>query len=114
MSGSHTVLPVLPLPCAGNICHHAGKHTYVKVRCEGDRSSPVYAAADKEGEEDAAVFEGSPEIIFIVLHSNAHVMMKVRDRREGGFFGTVTSTLLSCIGIADLAFATVASVADPD
>ena len=67
----------------------AAKHTYCKVRCEGDRSCPVYATAEKEGEEDAAVFEGSPEVIFIVLHSNAHVMMKVRDRREGGFFGTV-------------------------
>jgi hypothetical protein len=84
------------------------------VRCEGDRSSPVYATADKEGEEDAAVFEGSPEIIFIVLHSNAHVMMKVRDRREGGFFGTVTSALLSCIHNADLALAAVVSFADPD
>ena len=51
----------------------------------------MYATAEKAGEEDAAVFDGSPEVIFIVLHSNAHVMMKVRDRREGGFFGTVSS-----------------------
>ena len=49
----------------------------------------MFATAEKEGEEDAAVFEGTPEVIFIVLHSNAHVMLKVRDRREGGFFGTV-------------------------
>lgn len=56
----------------------------------------MYATADKEGEEDAALFEGSPEVIFIVLHSNAHVMMKVRDRREGGFFGTVSSALQDC------------------
>ena len=70
----------------------AAQHTYVKVRCEGDRSSPVYATAEKAGEEDAAVFTGSPETIFIVLHSNAHVMMKVRDRQEGGFFGTVSAS----------------------
>ena len=71
------------------VLSYAAKHTYCKVRCEGDRSCPVYATAEKEGEEDAAVFEGSPEVIFIVLHSNAHIMMKVRDQREGGFFGTV-------------------------
>lgn len=59
------------------------------MRCEGDRSCPVYATAEKAGEEDAAVFEGSPEVIFIVLHSDAHVMLKVRDRREGGFYGAV-------------------------
>ena len=51
----------------------------------------MYATAGKAGEEDAAVFDGSPEVIFIVLHSNAHIMMKVRDRQEGGFFGTVSS-----------------------
>ena len=56
----------------------------------------MYATAEKEGEEDAAVFEGSPEVIFIVLHSNAHVLFKVRDRREGGFFGTVR-TEHSCL-----------------
>ncbi|CAK0735032.1 hypothetical protein CVIRNUC_000518 [Coccomyxa viridis] len=72
------------------------QHTYVKVRCEGDRSSPVYATAEKDGEEDAAVFTGSPQAIFIVLHSNAHVMMKVRDRQEGGFFGSVT------VGVTDI------------
>ena len=67
----------------------AARDTYCKVRCEGDRSCPVYATAEKEGGEDAAVFEGSPEVIFIVLHSDAHVMLKVRDRREGGFFRAV-------------------------
>ena len=51
----------------------------------------MYATAEKNGEEDAAVFTGSPEAIFIVLHSNAHVMMKVRDRQEGGFFGSVSA-----------------------
>ena len=51
----------------------------------------MYATAEKDGKEDAAVFTGSPEPIFIVLHSNAHVMMKVRDRQEGGFFGTVSA-----------------------
>ena len=61
----------------------------------------MYATAEKEGEEDAAVFEGSPEVIFIVLHSSAHVMMKVRDRREGGFFGTV-SAIISSICVACL------------
>ena len=69
----------------------AALHTYVKVRCEGDRSSPMYATAEKDGEEDAAVFTGSPEAIFIVLHSNAHVMMKARDKQEGGFYGTVSA-----------------------
>ncbi len=69
------------------------------MRCEGDRSCPVYATAEKEGEEDAAVFEGSPEVIFIVLHSNAHAMIKVRDQREGGFFGTVRPkfSCLQCV-----------------
>ena len=74
----------------------AAQHTYVKVRCEGDRSSPVYATAEKDGEEDAAVFTGSPQAIFIVLHSNAHVMMKVRDRQEGGFFGSVSAFASPC------------------
>ena len=74
----------------------AAQHTYVKVRCEGDRSSPVYATAEKDGEEDAAVFTGSPEAIFIVLHSNAHVMMKVRNRQEGGFFGSVSAFASPC------------------
>ena len=52
----------------------------------------MYATAEKDGEEDAAVFTGSPEAIFIVLHSNAHVMMKARDRQEGGFYGTVSAS----------------------
>jgi hypothetical protein len=70
----------------------------------------VYATADKAGEEDAAVFDGNPEIIFIVLHSNAHVLMKVRDKREGAFFGTVTSTPSPWSVIADLACANAVSI----
>ena len=66
----------------------AAEHTYVKVRCEGDRGRPIYATAAKAGEADAAVFEDAV-YIFIVLHSDAQLLIKVRDRKESGFYGQV-------------------------
>jgi hypothetical protein len=67
----------------------AAEQTYVKVRCEGDRGRPIFAKASKEGQEDAAVFEDAV-YVFIILHSNAHVLIKVRDRKENTFYGRVS------------------------
>ena len=60
----------------------------MKVRCEGDRGRPIYAVSAKAGEEDAALFEDAV-YIFIVLHSDAQVLIKVRDQKEAGFYGQV-------------------------
>lgn len=70
----------------------AAEHTYVKVRCEGDRGRPIYATAKKEGEEDAAVFEDAV-YIFIILHSDANFLIKVRDTKENRFYGQVGPVL---------------------
>ncbi|CAL8467040.1 g6576 [Coccomyxa elongata] len=64
------------------------EHTYVKVRCEGDRGRPIYATSRKEGQDDAAVFEDAV-FIFIILHSDAHMLIKVRDTKENTFYGQV-------------------------
>jgi hypothetical protein len=66
----------------------AAESTYVKVRCEGDRGRPIYAAAAKAGEADAAVFEDAV-YVFVVLHSDAQALIKVRDRKENRFYGQV-------------------------
>lgn len=68
----------------------AAEHTYVKVRCEGDRGRPIFATAAKAGEADAAVFEDAV-YVFIVLHSDAVVLIKVRDKKENQFYGQVAS-----------------------
>lgn len=73
----------------------AAEHTYVKVRCEGDRGRPIFATAAKPGEEDAAVFEDAV-YIFIVLHSDAHLLIKVRDKKETGFYGQVCAPGSPC------------------
>ena len=61
--------------------------TYVKVRCEGDRTRPFYAKP-KEGSTEAAVFEDA-QYGFIVVHSNAVMLMKARDDARGQFYGQV-------------------------
>ncbi len=70
----------------------AAVHTYVKVRCEGDRGRPIYATSKKEGQDDAAVFEDAV-FIFIILHSDAHMLIKVRDTKENTFYGQVQTLL---------------------
>ena len=53
--------------------------TYVKVRCEGDRGKLKYSC-NKEGE--AATFEDAV-YIFVILHSNAEFLIKVKDDNIG-------------------------------
>ena len=59
--------------------------TYVKVRCEGDRGKLKYAS-NKEGE--AATFEDAI-FIFVILHSNAEFLIKVKDDKDASFYGQV-------------------------
>ena len=66
----------------------AAASTYVKTRCEGDRSKPKYA---KEGPTpNTHVFEDAT-LIFIVLHSNAQFLIKVKDDKDGSFYGQASS-----------------------
>ena len=64
----------------------------MKVRCEGDRGRPIYAVSTKPGEAEAALFEDAV-YIFVVLHSDAQVLIKVRDKKESGFYGQVRTCL---------------------
>ena len=67
--------------------------TYVKVRCEGDRGKLKYAS-NKEGE--AATFEDAV-YIFVILHSNAEFLIKVKDDKDASFYGQVcTSDAAAC------------------
>ncbi|KAK9824108.1 hypothetical protein WJX72_007801 [[Myrmecia] bisecta] len=62
--------------------------TSVKVRCEGDRGKPKAATA-KQGEPDRGVFKDAV-FIFIILHSNAVVHIKVKDKKSGNrYFGQI-------------------------
>ena len=58
------------------------------MRCEGDRGRPIFATDAKAGEADTAVFEDAV-YLFIVLHSDAQLLIKVRDKKESGFYGQV-------------------------
>lgn len=61
--------------------------TYVKVRCEGDRTRPIYAKR-REDDADTASFEDA-KFGFIIVHSNAVVLIKARDQSRGNFYGQV-------------------------
>lgn len=64
----------------------AARSTYIKVRCEGDRTMPLFSEG---GEGDHASFSSKP-LILVVIHSNAIATIKVRDKKEGAqFFGQV-------------------------
>lgn len=68
--------------------HAAASKTYVKVRCEGDRTRPFYAKQEEDS-PDSAVFENA-QYCFIILHSNAIMLVKARDRDKGHFYGQVS------------------------
>ncbi|KAK9805362.1 hypothetical protein WJX73_006658 [Symbiochloris irregularis] len=71
----------------------AGK-TYVKVRCEGDRTRPFYAKPEEDS-PDSAVFENA-QYCFVILHSNAVMLVKARDQDKGHFYGQ------AAVKVADL------------
>ena len=73
----------------GYVACAAASNTYVKVRCEGDRTRPFYAKQE-EGSSDSAVFENA-QYGFIILHSNAVMLVKARDQAKGQFYGQVRS-----------------------
>jgi len=59
--------------------------TYIKVRCEGDRTMPLYT--DAEGDSTSASFR-SKDLVLIIIHSDAVAVIKVRDKKDGtAFYG---------------------------
>lgn len=68
-------------------CCYIAHKTYVKVRCEGDRTRPIYAKR-REDDADTASFEDA-KFGFIIVHSNAVVLIKARDQSRGNFYGQV-------------------------
>lgn len=66
----------------------AAQSTYIKVRCEGDRTMPLYSDA-ADGDSTSANFR-SKDLVLIVIHSDAVAVIKVRDKKEGtAFYGQV-------------------------
>ena len=68
----------------------AARSTYIKVRCEGDRTIPLYSEG---GDADSASFSSKP-LMLVIIHSDAVAVIKVRDKKEGNqFYGQVGAVL---------------------
>ncbi len=64
----------------------AARSTYIKVRCEGDRTLPLFS---EDGDSNSASFSSKP-LILVIIHSDAVATIKVRDKKEGAqFYGQV-------------------------
>ena len=62
--------------------------TYVKMSCEGDRSRAIYTHPGEEGGGRLA-FADTAATVFIVLHSQASLHIKIRDNRSKAYLGHV-------------------------
>ena len=67
---------------------HAASSTYLKLACENDRSRAIYAQQGTDGSGDLG-FADSAAVVFIVVHSTAVLLVKVRDDRSKGYLAQV-------------------------
>ena len=67
---------------------HAASSTYLKLACENDRSRTIYAQQGTDGSGDLG-FADSATVVFIVVHSTAVLLVKVRDDRSKGYLAQV-------------------------
>ena len=73
----------------------AASTTYLKLACESDRSRAIYTRPSEDGSGDLG-FADTAAVVFIVLHSTAILLVKVRDNRSKGYLAQVPPFLRHC------------------